>query len=110
VYGRSPFAPDPAFEPLAENAVRLCEAKHASVWRFDGQFFRAVVSHNVSPERWAFIQQNPLAPGRQSAVARVALERRTIHIHDVQADTEYTYGQVKSDPLRTALAIPMLRA
>src|SRR5262252_8185942 len=110
VIGRSTFDLQPVFETLAENAVRLCEAKHASIWRFDGQFFRAVVSHNVSPERWAFIQQNPLIPGRQSAVARVALERRTIHIHDVQADAEYTYGQVESDPLRTVLAIPMLRA
>ena len=110
VIGRSTFDLQPVFETLAENAVRLCEAKHASIWRFDGQFFRAVVSHNVSPERWAFIQQNPLTPGRQSAVARVALERRTIHIHDVQADAEYTYGQVESDPLRTVLAIPMLRA
>src|SRR5215467_1403022 len=110
VIGRSTFDLQPVFETLAENAVRLCEAKHASIWRFDGQFFRAVVSHNVSPERWALIQQNPLAPGRHSAVARVALERRTIHIHDVQADPEYTYGQVESDPLRTVLAIPMLRA
>src|SRR5499427_727297 len=110
VIGRSTFDLQPVFETLAENAVRLCEARHASIWRFDGQSFRAVVSHNVSPERWALIQQNPLVPGRNSAVARVALERRTIHIHDVQADPEYTYGHVESDPLRTVLAIPMLRA
>src|SRR5215467_6902321 len=110
VIGRSTFDLQPVFETLAENAVRLCEAERALIFRFDGQFFRAVVSHNVSPERWAFIQQNPLTPGRHSAVARVALERRTIHIHDVQADAEYTYGQVESDPLRTVLAIPMLRA
>src|SRR5262249_35815710 len=33
---------------------------------------------------------------------------RTIHIHDVQADPEYTYGA--RDSYRTLLTIPMLRA
>src|SRR5262249_49280746 len=40
-----------------------------------------------------------------------ALELRTIHIHDIQADPEYTYpvGQADPVPTRTLLAIPMLR-
>jgi len=108
VIGRSTFDLQPVFETLAENAVRLCEAEHASIWRFDGRLIHAVATHNVSPERKAFIEAHPLAPGRDSAVARAALEQRTIHIHDAQADPEYTYA-VHVDALRTVLAIPMRR-
>ncbi len=59
VIGRSTFDLQPVFETLAENAVRLCEAEHASIWRFDGRLIHAVATHNVSPERKAFIEAHP---------------------------------------------------
>jgi GAF domain-containing protein len=110
VIGRSTFDLQPVFETLAENAVRLCEAKHAFIWRFDGQVLRVAAAHNISPELRVFADLNPLAPGRGSTAGRAAVERRTIHIHDVQTDPEYTSGMRQVDPMRTVLAIPMLRA
>jgi GAF domain-containing protein len=110
VIERSTFDLQPVFETLAENAVRLCEARHAFIWRFDGQVLRVAAAHNISPELRAFADLNPLAPGRGSTAARAAVERRTIHIHDVQTDPEYTSGMRQVDPMRTVLAIPMLRA
>ena len=89
VIGRSTFDLQPVFETLAENAVRLCEAGRAFVYRFDGQLLRVVASHNVSPELRAFFEQNPIAPGRDPAL-RARLERRTIHVVDVQTEPEYT--------------------
>src|SRR5206468_1887941 len=62
------------------------------------------------PDEAAFLDRNPVTPGRQSAAARVALERRIVHIEDVQNDPDYSYGVVQVEPLRTVLAIPMLRA
>src|SRR5262249_52817710 len=57
VIGRSTFDLQPVFETLAENAVRLCEAKQAAVFRFDGQQLRAVAVTNEFPELTAFITQ-----------------------------------------------------
>src|SRR5213079_3116207 len=51
----------------------------------------------------------PVLPGRGSATARAAVERRIVHVHDVQADPEYTYGGPQVDPYRSIVAIPMLR-
>ncbi|HSB41516.1 MAG TPA: GAF domain-containing protein [Methylomirabilota bacterium] len=110
VIGRSTFDLQPVFETLAENAVRLCEAERGLIMRFDGEFLRFVVGHNVSPALREFFEQNPIAPGRQSNAGRAVLERRTVHNHDVLSDPEYSYGGSQVDPYRTVLAVPMLRA
>jgi two-component system NtrC family sensor kinase len=109
VIGRSTFDLRPVFETLAENAVRLCAAEQVTIFRFDGQLLRAVVTHNLPPAQREFLERNPIAPGRHSGAGRAALERRTIHIHDIQTDREYTYGSGQL-PFRTLLAIPMFRA
>ena len=42
-------------------------------------------------------------------MARAALERRTIHIPDVQVDPEYTYGAKDAEAIRTVLGVPILK-
>ena len=68
-----------------------------------------VVAFNASPEFRDFVERNPIRPGRHSAAARAALERRTIHIPDVLADPEYTYGARDFEAVRTVLAVPILK-
>src|SRR5262249_37713344 len=63
------------FETMAENAVRLCDAERAYVFRFDGKLLRAVATYNVGFENKQFVLNNPIAPGRHSVSARAALER-----------------------------------
>src|SRR5262252_6835890 len=109
VIGQSTFDLQPVFETLAENAVKLCDSKRAHVFRFDGEVLRAVVAHNASPELKAYIEEHPIVPGRGSAAGRAALERRSVHVHDIITDPEYTYGVRLVDPVRTLLATPMLR-
>ena len=55
------------------------------------------------------LAQNPIRPGRDSAAGRAALERRTVHIPDVLADPEYTFGSKNIDEIRTILAVPILK-
>jgi GAF domain-containing protein len=110
VIGRSTFDLQPVFETLAESAVRLCEAERALIWRYDGQLLRVAAAYNLSRELRAFAERTPIPPGRHSGAARAALERHTIHIHDILADPEYTYGAKDIEPHRTILAVPMLRA
>jgi signal transduction histidine kinase len=109
VISRSAFALEPVLETLLENAVRLCAASRGSVYRFDGERLRHAVSFNVSPEAAEFFERHPIAPGRYSVAARAALERRTQHIPDILADPDYTFGVYQVEPIRTALAVPMMK-
>jgi len=109
VISRSAFDLQPVFETVCESAVRLCEAERAFIFRFDSELLRMVAAYNVSDEMKAFVESNPIRPGRHSGSARAALERRTIHIHDIQADSEYSYGTKNIDDPHTLLGVPILK-
>src|SRR5262249_59310926 len=63
----------------------------------------------LSAELKDFLETNPIRPGRNTVVARVALEQRTIHIPDVLADPEYNWPARRLGSWRTVLGVPMLR-
>ena len=51
-----------------------------------------------------------IAPGRRTLVGRTALERRTIHIPDVEADPEYNWPESQAiGKFRAMLGVPLLR-
>ena len=62
VISRYTFDLQPVFDTIAANAVRLCEAERAFIFRFDGKILRAVASYNVGPELREFVDRNPIAP------------------------------------------------
>jgi len=101
VIGRSTFELQPVFDTLAENACRLCEAKCALVFRFDGQVLRFTAGRNVLPEFRDFLVSNPLTLDRTNNAGRAAVQRSTVHNLDVQNDPEYTYGGSRVDLYRT---------
>jgi signal transduction histidine kinase len=109
VISRSAFDLQAVFETVAESSVRLCGADRAFIYRFDGELLRMVVAVNASQELKDFISQNPIRPGRGSVSGRAALERRTIHIPDAQADSEYSYGAKDVEKMRTVLGVPILK-
>ena len=98
------------FETLAEITGRLSGADRGFVFRFDGEVLQMAAGFNASPGQKDFVARNPIRPGRHSATARAALERRPIHVPDVLADPEYSYGAKDIERLRTVLAVPILKA
>ena len=109
VISRSAFDLQPVFQSVAESSLRLCGADRAFIFRFDGELLRMAVAYNAPPEFAEWVAQHPIRPGRHSGSARAALERRTIHIPDVRADPEYTYGAKDAEAIRTVLGVPILK-
>jgi len=110
VISRSAFDLQAVFETVAESSVRLCGSDRAFIFRFDGELLRMAVAFNVASQEWKeYVAQNPIRPGRNTAAARAALERRTVHIPDVLTDPEYTYGAKDVEKVRTVLAVPILK-
>jgi two-component system NtrC family sensor kinase len=110
VISRSPSEIQPVLDTIVETAAQLCDANRAFIYRRDGAVLRHQASHNASSELMEFVTRNPISPGRHSGVGRAALEKRTIHISDVRTDPEYSFGGAHVDPIRTVLAVPMLKA
>src|SRR5262249_14285208 len=107
VISRSAFNLQPVFETVVESAVKVCGADKAFIFRFDGELLHMAAAFNAPPEFQEWVARNPIRPGRHSGSARAALERRTIHIHDVQADPEYSYGAKNVEAIRTILGVPI---
>jgi len=109
VISRSAFDLHAIFETVLESSVRLCGAKRAFIFRFDGELLRLATAWNASQEFKEFVERNPIRPGRHSVAARAALERRTIHILDAQTDPEFTYGAKDFEAVHTVLGVPILK-
>ncbi|MBI2534963.1 MAG: GAF domain-containing protein [Deltaproteobacteria bacterium] len=110
VISGSPTDVQPVFETILADALRICEAHYGGIFRFDGEAFQYTASSEVSPELLAYLKSNPIKPGRQSALRRVGLEHRPVHIPDVLADTECELPEAyRQEGMRTALAVPLLR-
>jgi signal transduction histidine kinase/putative methionine-R-sulfoxide reductase with GAF domain len=104
---RSPSDPRGAFERIAASAARLCDAYNALIRLVDGEVLRLVAHHGPIPVPEAV----PLSRG--VITARAILDRRTIQVADMQAETdEYpeTSDIARRVGYRTSLTVPLIRA
>jgi GAF domain-containing protein/CHASE3 domain sensor protein len=109
VISRSTFDLQTVLDTLLQSAARLCDAPRGVMARQDGGLYHGVAFYNASPEIADFVRRHPITPGRHTVTARVALERRIIHVADLQADAEYKYALRDINPIRTELGVPMFR-
>ena len=116
VVSRSTFDLQTVLDTLVESAARLCGAEMANIWRPRDGAYRLTASYGVtarykeSLENKEFLNTIAIEPGRGTTAGRVLLERKSVHIHDIQADPDYKLsGLVALGGTRTMLGIPMLR-
>ena len=112
VISSSPTDVQPVFETILADAVRLCESHNGAIFKFDGEALHLAADYNTTPEFHAYQAFESFRPGRESAVRRVALERRLVHIPDVLADPElvaYRSEPYRQEGMRSVLAVPLLK-
>ena len=109
VISRSPSDVQPVFDMIAESAARLCDAIDVTIFQVDSNVLRVVVHRGPIPSA-SVGQTRPMV--RETPTGRAVLDRRTIHVADVQAEIdEYPEGSVRARRLghRTILAAPLLQ-
>jgi GAF domain-containing protein len=110
VISRSAFDLPTVLKTLVEAAARLCVADQGTIAREQDGVFHRVASHGFSEQFNLAINTLPVIRDRGSAAGRALSEGHIVHIHDVQADPEYTFTEARElGGFRTILAVPMLR-
>ena len=111
VISRSAFDLQTVLDTLVASAARLCEAEKAALHRPKDGTYARVASFGFSPEIDEYLRADRIiAPGRGSALGRAFAERKTVHVHDVLADPEYTQAEAaRIGGWRTVLGVPLLR-
>jgi PAS domain S-box-containing protein len=97
-------------DAVAEHAARLCEASNARIWRLEDNLLRLVASYGESSA--TMNGREGLPADRDTVTGRAAYDRRTIHVHDLAAESgEYPVGSrlVEGEGWHTTLATPLLR-
>jgi GAF domain-containing protein/anti-sigma regulatory factor (Ser/Thr protein kinase) len=98
---------DQVFAKIAASAARLCEAHDATIFQVDRDGLRIVAHHG------------PISPGGTLPLTRAivngcaVLDRRAIHVADLQAEPDkYPEGSDRARLLghRTILAVPLIHA
>src|SRR5215470_201246 len=107
VISSSPTDVQRVFAEIAESAAYLCDAYDATIHQVDGDLLRLVAHHGPIPVAGSW----PLTRGR--LLTGAVINRRTIHVADLQAETdEYPEGSEIARRLgyHTILVVPLIRA
>ena len=110
VISRSTFDLQKVLDTLVASTAELCRAERVTIFLPHGDTYKRVASHGVSAAAIDDLDRHPFAVDRGSIVGRVALERRTIKIDDVEADPEFKFSEAsRLAGVRTILGVPLMR-
>jgi len=98
----------PVLEGVVKSATRFCGAHDAELYRLDGTDLKVVAHHGpISAPMGRLI---PVVRG--TVAGRAALERRAVHVADLQAEPEefpVGYTLAREFGYRTVVSVPLLR-
>ena len=110
VISSSPTDLAPVFDAVARSAARLCDAPDVVIVRAEGGAMRFAAS--VGPFGQTFGPDLTVPIARGSVAGRALLERRTIQVDDLAAESEGEYAEGKALQRRyghrTMVAAPLL--
>jgi signal transduction histidine kinase len=112
VIGASPTDVQPVFDAIAQSCVRLCQGVFSGVFRFDGKLIHLEAQYNFSTDAVERYRRTfPRPPGPENIITRTILERRVVHVADIDADASLPLSQnlSRSVGFRSAVSVPMLR-
>jgi GAF domain-containing protein len=108
VISRSPTEIQPVLDAVVENAIRLCDAYDAAIFRIDHDVFRLVAHRGPLA-----VPDGLVVPViRGTAGGRSVLERRALQVTDLEAEVdEFPEGSrfARQFGHRTTLSVPLVR-
>ena len=109
VISASPGKLEPVFQAMLENALRICEAKFGTLFRFDGKAFHRAAGIGV-PSALAELQEKrgPYLPESGTLLDRVLQTREVAHSPDYAAEP-IPGNAAKLGGARSTVAVPMLK-
>ncbi len=108
IISTSPTELQPVLEVVVKSAVRFCGADDAIILRLDAEHLRAAAHHGPIPVDFGL----PVPCVRGTVGGRSVLERRAVHVTDLQAEAEeFPEGSAFATRLgaRTTLGVSLLR-
>jgi GAF domain-containing protein len=110
VISSSPGELEPVFQAMLENAVRICEAKFGSLFRFDGNMFRVAAQVGTPVELAEFQRRRgSFQPGPDTPfLDRVVRTKQVSHTAD-EAGEAVSGPSAKLGGARSLVGVPMLK-
>jgi GAF domain-containing protein len=106
---------EPVFQTLLGNATRLCMADFGFMFQYKDGFFQLMAQRGADPAYVEYMQREPLRPGSETLLGRIAKSISPVQIADFASSQAY----LDRDPLavvaveragvRTLFGVPMLR-
>ena len=107
--------PQPVFQTVLKNALRLCDAEFGNIYHWDGSTLHLVAAQNAP---LAFAEARRLSavrPSPKTPTGRMITNKKVVHIADLRAEKAYAdrdpwiVAGVELGGVRTVLMVPMLK-
>jgi GAF domain-containing protein len=109
VISSSPGELQPVFQAMLENAVRICEAKFGTLFRFEGHAYRAVATHNAPQELMDEYGRHGLRePTPGGILDRMLRTKQVCHTADYAAESVHGTA-ARFGGARSIVCVPMLK-